>query len=176
MSTLTAHHPRVNLLLPLAGDLKSGGSHSSSVDDNNVHTCLLGFHKPKSTSHISRLSAAEAGELVHRRSHMGSVKIRGASIASVDAPQNLNKYKGDSATTCPHCALVQIKKVSHGNTLHTPAARPGKLHIDLKGPLIKSIQGYQYIAFFIDEHTRYVWELWVVLVVGTRCMGDKRPI
>ena len=47
--------------------------------------------------------------------------------------------------------------MSHGDTLHTPAARPGKLHIGLKGPLIKSIQGYEYIAFFIDEHTRYVW-------------------
>ena len=63
----------------------------------------------------------------------------------------MSKYKGDSATTCPHCALVQIKKVSHGSTLHTPAARRGKLHIDLKGHLIASIQGYQYIALFIDE-------------------------
>ena len=120
-----------SLITTRGGLNQSGETHSSSVDDKNVHTCLLGFHKPKSTSHISRFSAAEAGELVHRRSHMGSVKIRGASIASADAPQNLNKYKGDSATTCPHCALVQIKKVSHGDTLHTPAVRPGKLHIDL---------------------------------------------
>ena len=107
------------------------GKRGGYNDDKNIQTCLLGFHRPDSTGHISRLSAAQAGELVHRRSHMGSVKIRGASVASADTPQNVTKYKGNSATTCPHCTLVQIKKVSHGGTLHTPAARPGKLHIDL---------------------------------------------
>ena len=86
--------------LPVLHPGKRGGYN----DDKNIQTCLLGFHRPDSTGHISRLSAAQAGELVHRRSHMGSVKIRGASIASADAPQNLNKYKGGSATTCPHCA------------------------------------------------------------------------
>eukprot|EP00966_Prymnesium_polylepis_P069098 1605457-Prymnesium_polylepis.1 len=35
------------------------------------HTALLGFHSLKSTAHIAKLSAAQAGELMHRRRHQG---------------------------------------------------------------------------------------------------------
>ena len=39
-------------------------------------TAFVGFHKPQAVAHIEQMSAARAGELVHRRSHLGVVKIR----------------------------------------------------------------------------------------------------
>jgi hypothetical protein len=39
------------------------------------NSCCVGFHNVKSISHIARLPAAQASELIHRRCHMGVNKI-----------------------------------------------------------------------------------------------------
>ena len=81
---------------------------------------LLGFHSPKSTSHIEHMSASRACELLHRRSHMGHVKIRALPHACGDAPKLLSSaHAGEHS--CIYCAQANIKKASHGSTLDTPA-------------------------------------------------------
>ena len=117
--------------------------------------CHVGFHNLKSTAHIARLPAAQAGEMLHRRCHMGTNKIRSLPQISNDAPKILT-----SATpcTCVHCAAAQIKRASHSSTLDTPATEPGDVHVDLKGPFpISAIGKYRYAAIFIDEYTRFVF-------------------
>jgi len=92
---------------------------------------------------------------MHRRCHLGHAKIRALHNASKDAPKNLSAFQADDLT-CPDCAEANIKKAPHGGSLDTPADCPGKIHVDLK-QFDRSIQGYYYAAFFIDEHTRHVW-------------------
>ena len=113
----------------------------------------LGFHSPKSTAHISHLSAARAGELMHRRSHAGHRKIQAMPHYTRKAPTNLTSFSG---CTCADCACANIKKSSHSGTLRAPAERCGKLHVDLL-QMDASIHGYKYAAFFIDEYSRYVF-------------------
>ena len=92
---------------------------------------------------------------MHRRSHMSHTKIKTLPHSSSDAPRNLSSLQSNDYS-CSDCADANIKKPSHSGHLRTPADRPGKLHVDLK-QFSRSIQGYFYVAFFIDEHTRYVW-------------------
>ena len=66
------------------------------------HSALL-FHRPKSTSYISGMPASRAGELMHRRCHLGHAKIRALHNASKDAPKNLSAFQADDHT-CPDCA------------------------------------------------------------------------
>ena len=67
--------------------------------------------------------------------------------------KNLTSYRGSACVDCP---LANIHKASHSGSLHAPAERPGKLHVDLL-QLDLSIQGYRYAGIFIDEYTRHVW-------------------
>ena len=85
------------------------------------HSALL-FHRPKSTSYINSMPASRAGELLHRRSHLGHAKIRALPNSSKDAPKNLGAIQANDHT-CPHCAQANIKKASHSGTLDTPAER-----------------------------------------------------
>ena len=100
------------------------------------------------------MSSAQAGELMHRRLHLGVNHMRALPTVARDATANLS---GASACTCPHCAVAQAKKPPHSGNLPTPAPTPGKIHMDLKGPFPRSVGGFMYAAFFIDEHTRYIW-------------------
>ena len=95
------------------------------------------------------MSASKACELLHRRSHMGHVKIKALPHSCTDAPKLLaSAHAGEHP--CAYCAQANIKKASHSGSLDTPADRPGK-------QFERSIQGFYYAAFFIDEHTRHVW-------------------
>ena len=114
----------------------------------------LGFHSPKSVAHIARLSASQAGELMHRRFHWGVDKIRAAADVLADAPSVL---RSAPKIACVDCAVTKIKKVSHTGALHTPAPEPGVLHCDLKGPFPRGINGEQYAMLCIDEYTRMVF-------------------
>ena len=128
---------------------------SSVASSNKVseQRALAGFHAIKSTSHIEHMSAAQASELMHRRLHLGVDNMRNLPHTTSDAPKNLSRAHRE---TCVHCAAAQIKKTSHSGNLRTPVAEPGTLHIDLKEYKL-SIGGFRYVAFFIDEHTRYVF-------------------
>ena len=114
----------------------------------------LGFHRVGSHAHVGRLPAAKAAELCHRRWHVGTDCLRASPQVSSDAPSNL---KSATAVACPHCAVTNITKASHGDTMPVPVAVPGRLHVDLKGPFPPSLGGYKYAVFGTDEHTRYVF-------------------
>ena len=114
----------------------------------------LGFHSVGSPSHVGRLSAGQAAELLHRRCHMGIDKIRAAANTTADGTKNLA-----SATTlcaCASCAEARMKKAPHSGTLTAPAPEPGILHVDLK-EMVLSKEGYRWVVFAIDEYTRYVF-------------------
>ena len=74
------------------------------------NSCCVGFHNVKSTSHIARLPAAQASELIHRRCHMGVNKIRALPHVSSDAPKILGSA---IPCTCVHCAASQIRRAGH---------------------------------------------------------------
>ena len=119
------------------------------------NSCCVGFHNVKSTSHIARLPAAQASELIHRRCHMGVNKIRALPHVSSDAPKILGSA---IPCTCVHCAASQIRRAGHSGAMDTPDPEPGILHIDLKGPFPLSVTGkYRYAAFVIDEYSRFVF-------------------
>ena len=119
------------------------------------NSCCVGFHNVKSTSHIARLPAAQASELIHRRCHMGVNKIRALPHVSSDAPKILGSA---IPCTCVHCAASQIRRAGHSGAMNTPDPEPGVLHIDLKGPFPLSVTGkYRYAAFVIDEYSRFVF-------------------
>ena len=118
-------------------------------------SAFLGFHAPKSVSHIARLSAAQAGELIHRRSMLGTAKTRKLADVTSDAPKNVTSSPN---VTSVHSAAARIRKAAHPGKLHASAAEPCDLHIDLKGPFPPSLCGkFQYAVIAIDQHTRYVF-------------------
>ena len=114
----------------------------------------LGFHEIKSTSHITKLTSAQAAELLHRRSHAGVDKLRATAHTTVDAPRVLASA---SAIACQGCTEARIiKRTSHSGSLSAPSPEPGVLHVDLK-EMIVSMQGYRYVVFGIDEYTRFIF-------------------
>ena len=114
----------------------------------------LGFHRVGATSHIARLPNAQAGELLHRRSHKGVNKIRALPHTTSDAPKVLASACGDPA--CVSCALARIRRAPHSGTLSAPDPEPGELHFDIK-EMIVSMGGYRYIVFLIDATSRFVF-------------------
>ena len=121
---------------------------------SGVSTRVLGFHPIGSTSHIARLPAAQAGDLLHRRSHGGVNKIRALAHTTSDGPKVLASVP--ATPDCTSCALARIKKASHSGTLDAPAPEPGELHFDIK-EMVLSMGGYRYIVFLIDAHSRFVF-------------------
>ena len=115
----------------------------------------LGFHRVGSTSHVARLPAAQAAELLHRRGLIGVDKFRATPHTTADAPRVLASA---SAVPPPSAAVVsaRIRRAPHSSTLSAPAPEPGVLHVDLK-ELVISIGGFRYVVFAIDEHSRYVF-------------------
>ena len=111
----------------------------------------LGFHRIGATAHVGRLPAAQAAELLHRRSHASVGKLRAAAHATKDVPKVLSHAP---ACDCVFCATARIKRVPHSGTLSAPAAEPGTLHIDIK-EFALSRSGLRYCVFAIDEHARY---------------------
>ena len=127
----------------------------SETEIHNGNFCCVGFHNVKSTSHVARLPAAQASELLHRRCHMGINKIRALPHVSGDAPKILGSAV---PCTCVHCAAAQIRRAGHSGAMDTPDPEPGILHIDLKGPFPLSVTGnFRYAAFVIDEYSRFVF-------------------
>ena len=127
----------------------------SKAESSNGNTCCVGFHNVKSTSHVARLPAAQASELLHRRCHMGVNKVRALPHVSGDAPKILGSA---IPCTCVHCAAAQIRRAGHSGAMDAPDPEPGILHVDLKGPFPLSVTGkFRYAAFFIDEYSRFVF-------------------
>ena len=121
----------------------------------------LGFHDIKSTAHVARLSGAQVGELMHRRWHRPVRVIREAANICSDTPSNLSRADNVS---CEHCAASHATKASHGDAKTTtvpsnlpPSSEPGTLHIDLKGMMIRSVHGYHYAMFAVDEFSRFIF-------------------
>ena len=121
----------------------------------------LGFHDIKSTAHVARLSGAQVGELMHRRWHRPVRVVREAANICADTPSNLSRAGNVS---CEHCAASHATKASHGDAKTTtvpsnlpPSSEPGTLHIDLKGMMIRSVHGYHYAMFAVDEFSRYIF-------------------
>ena len=131
----------------------------------------LGFHRVGATAHIGRLSAPQAAEILHRRSHLGVDKLRALAHTTVDAPKVLASATATARTTsCTSCAAARIRRGAHSGTLSAPAPEPGVLHIDLK-ELVLSIGGYRYVVFAIDEHARYVF----VRIPQAQVRGRRAP-
>ena len=107
------------------------GRNRGAGRERDSHQCNVGFHNIKSVAHIARLPAAQAGELMHRRCHLGVNKIRALPHVTGDAPKILASAVPGS---CVHCAAAQIRLSGHSGTLNAPEPEPGALHIDLKGP------------------------------------------
>jgi len=120
-------------------------SAAASVTTNRA----LGFHRVGATSHVARLPAAQAAELLHRRAHIGVDKIRHAAHTTADAPKNLASASATTRTSsCTSCAAARIRRAAHPGTLSAPAPEPGVLHYDLK-ELVLSVGGYRYVVFVI---------------------------
>ena len=102
---------------------------------------VLGFHAVGSHSHIARLSAHHASELIHRRSHLGVDKTRALAHTTSDAPKVL--ASACAVPNCLSCALARIKRASHSGSLSAPDPEPGVLHYDLK-EFVLSREGYRY--------------------------------
>ena len=81
--------PGLLKVLKQSTDNRAATKRDSEFGGSAEHKCLLGFHNIKSTAHVARLPAAQAGELLHRRSHMGVNKIRSLPHVSGDAPKIL---------------------------------------------------------------------------------------
>ena len=150
----------------------------------------LGWHSVGSSSHIAKLAASQAAELLHRRSHRGIDKIRALPHTTTDAPKVL--ASANAVCPCDSCAQANIKRKSHSGSLSAPAPEPGVLHFDLK-EMVVSIGGFRYIVFLIDEHSRYVFYDYIKLkseaqaavqrciaafeaTVGTRVDPEGRPL
>ena len=117
----------------------------------------LGWHRVGTTAHIARLPAAQAAEVLHRRSHLGIDKLRATAHTTADAPKNLASASASArASSCPSCAASHIQRTPHSSTLDAPAPEPGTLHIDLK-ELVLSIGSYRWALFATDEYSRYVF-------------------
>lgn len=82
----------------------------------------LGYHQVSASSHIARLPAIQAAEVMHRRCHAGIDKIR-AMPHTTDAPKNL--ASAPAVPPCVECAASTIKKATHSGTLAAPAPEPG---------------------------------------------------
>ena len=114
----------------------------------------LGWRHVSSVSHIAKLPASQAAELLHRRSHLSVAKLRALAHTTRDAPKVL--ASAPAVPACDGCAQARITKASHPGTLDAPAPEPGTLHFDIK-EMIVSLRGFRYIVFLIDEHTRKVF-------------------
>ena len=121
----------------------------------------LGWHYVGGTSHVAKLSKAQAAELLHRRSHLSVAKLRATAHTTADAPKVMASVSAVPSTASD--AAARIKRTSHSGTLSAPAPEPGTLHVDLK-ELVKSVGGYRYVVFAIDEHTRYVFVEFIKLM------------
>ena len=131
---------------------------TSTVHSSKV---ALGFHNVKSTAHISRLTGSQVGELFHRRWHRPVNVIRNASSICADTTPNLSRA---DPVSCEFCAACNCKKASHGmsKTTTTPSSldpchSPGTLHVDLKGMMVRSVHGYHYAIFAVEEYSRYIF-------------------
>ena len=93
---------------------------------------------------------AQAGELMHRRSHLSVGKLRATAHTTADAPRVLASA---TACSCTSCAAARIRRKAHSTTLSTPAAEPGTLHLDLK-ELVLSFGNYRYVVFAIKSSSR----------------------
>ena len=134
------------------GNCEPGGI--SPVGHTNEHASLVGFHAPSSTAHIGRMSAAQAGELIHRRSHAGAGKIRALPQVSTNAPTNLASA---SPCTCVFCAQSRITEAPHSGVMKPADHEPGVVHTDMKGPFATSKGGFKYAMFFVDEYSRFIF-------------------
>ena len=85
------------------------GATKSSITTS--HSALVGFHSTKSVSHNAKMSAEQAGELMHRRNHSSLAKNRAAPHISSDAPRNLSSSDHlRTANTCVHCVSAQMRR------------------------------------------------------------------
>ena len=147
-------------LQPAAGGQSTvppaAGAAPAAAGPTGKSSSPLGTHKIDSTSHVARLPAVQAAELIHRRCHAGVDKIRALANTTVDGSKNLASAPAGTASACTTCAAARIKKASHSGTLSAPAAEPGTLHFDIK-ELVLGVGGVRYIVFLIDEHCRFVF-------------------
>ena len=130
------------------------GNLSKSLVAADQTSLAVGFHAITSTAHIARMSAASAGELMHRRGHRGLTKTRALAHCTSDAPRVVGQA---SYCNCVFCVAAGMKKPKHSSSLRVPDPTPGTLHTDLKGPFPASIEGYKYAQFFVDEASRFIF-------------------
>ena len=162
--TVSSSLPVINLLSDATNEaggdtasaraLSAAGNGTVTERPPTASSRPLGFHRVGATAHIARLPAAQAAELLHRRSLLGVDKLRATPHTTSDAPRVLA-----SASAVPPSAAIaaaRIRRTPHSTTLSAPSPEPGVLHIDLK-ELVLSIGGYRYVVFAIDEHSRFVF-------------------
>lgn len=149
-----AHHSSDGITLAPPDGEEPAPSAADVPASKGTSSRPLGLHKIGSTSHVARLPASQAAELMHRRSHAGVAKTRALPHTTADAPKIL--ASAPASTTCVSCAQAHITKASHSGTLSAPAPEPGILHFDMK-ELVVARGGYRYVVFLIDEHTRYIF-------------------
>ena len=120
--------------------------------------CIFG---PGAAGRALRLTGSQVGELFHRRWHRPVNVIRNAYSICADTTPNLKRAE---SVSCEFCAACYCKKASHGpsKTTTTPSSlapcnSPGTLHIDLKGMMTRSVHGYQYALFAVEECSRFVF-------------------
>ena len=121
----------------------------------------LGFHDMKSTAHVARLSSSQVGELMSRRLLRPVQVIRAVAATTSDGPANLSRAQKFAN---PHTVVCNISKPSHGGARKVterstlaPCTEHGTFHVDLKGPMTRSANGFQYAMFLVEEYSRFVF-------------------
>ena len=110
------HRRALSAEAPASEEMGSTRSHAS--------TRYLGYHRVGASSHIARLPAAQAAELIHRRCLLGVDKLRAAPHTTADAPRVLA-----SATAVPPSAAVAAARIRRAPSLLHPLrsiARAGR--------------------------------------------------
>ena len=111
------------------------------------------IHRPKSTSHLSRLPPDDVAAIMHRRLHLGTAKLRNLAKVSADAPQRLAEAQ---PLSCPHCVEANAVHLPHSGKSYSPSY-PGRLiHADIVGPFRSSAAGrFRYALILVDDHSRF---------------------
>jgi hypothetical protein len=76
---------------------------------------------------------------------------------AVRGMEHLKGRPPDNLKDCFHCSAGKQRN-STFKPSNSKRERPlDLLHMDLMGPLVKGVQGHQYLLVVVDDHTRYTW-------------------
>lgn len=112
-----------------------------SLEDNKYHV------------YYSSRQHSTSDEVWHRR--LGHLNPQILQLLSSSKAISINKL---TKKTCEACQLGKSSRLSFSPSVFVASRPLERIHCDLWGPSpVKSVQGFQYYAVFIDNFSRYSW-------------------